>query len=412
MQNGRTLALVILLLPVVVCGQNLVPNNGFESATGTPTGYGQWYKVDTWSNVNEYPAFLWPYASPDYLHMTGSGGADLPVSTFGTVTPYAGNVVMGFITWLSGTPQFREYLSIPLLSPMVPGVTYTVSFWITNGSAGWYNGYSSNHIGAQFTIGPMYQADHEPIGGTPQCEYPGELWSTAWQFVSFSYVPDMAYDQITIGNFYDDISTSHTFHVASMSAGSYYFIDEVVVQPATPLPLELIAFSGQQVDADIRLEWVTAAEMGTDRFEVEKLFPDAGFQTIGSLEAAGFAVEGNTYNLADVNPWPGENIYRLRMIDINGTVATADAISVAYAIRAGPELTTFPNPSAGDFHLSGILSGEVTGVEVYDMRGVRMHAEGMVPDDGSIAVNDWPPGAYLVIVYSNEHVYKTIHVIQ
>jgi len=408
----RLLILPLLSISALLSGQNLVPNNGFESATGTPTGYGQWYKVDTWSNVNEYPAFLWPYASPDYLHITGSGGADLPVSTFGTVTPYAGNVVMGFITWLSGTPQFREYLSIPLLSPLVPGVTYTVSFWITNGTAGWYNGYSSNHIGAQFTVGPMAQADHEPIGGTPQCEYAGELWSTSWQYVSFSYVPDMAYDQITIGNFYNDVSTSHTFHVASISAGSYYFIDEVVVEPATPLPLELIAFSGQQVDADIRLEWETAAEMGTDRFEVQKLFPDAGFLTIGILEAAGFAVEGQTYALADDQPWPGENIYRLRMIDINGTAANAEAISVTYTNLGDPEPTTFPNPSSGDFRIQGILPGEITGLEVYDMRGVRMRSESFVSEDGSIPIDSWPSGAYLVIIYSNDHVYKRIHVIQ
>lgn len=82
----------VLLVPLVfllinlkfLTAQNIIPNFSFENYSALPDDYGQWYKCNDWDNVNGFGAFLWPYASPDYLHTSGGVGVDLPVSTFGT----------------------------------------------------------------------------------------------------------------------------------------------------------------------------------------------------------------------------------------------------------------------------------------------------------------------------------------
>ena len=391
--------------------QNLVPNNGFETNDGTPTGYGQWYHATGWSDVNDYPAFMWPYASPDYLHNTGAGGADLPVCTFGTVTPYAGNAVMGFITWLQSTPEFREYISITLSSPMIVGTPYNVSFWITNGSASWYNGYSSNRISARFSVGHLTQANHEPIGGTPQCELVTNLWTTTWQYVSFVYTPDAAYDQITIGNFYNDASTSHTYHVASMSAGSYYFIDEVVVEPVTPLPIELLSFNAEQQSSGVNLYWSTASEMDVAGFDIMHSADGFNFEKIGYSEAKGGLDMQADYQFMDDAPDAGLNYYQLLVINTDGSTDSSVLAAVWYTDQVSAPVV-YPNPSVGDFTIAGLEADRFRALRISDLSGrVVMERIGGLSAD-HVEISGLNKGTYIVTVNYDTEVYNFIQIIE
>ena len=229
----------ILLLPLVfllinlkfLTAQNIIPNFSFENYSALPDDYGQWYKCNDWDNVNGFGAFLWPYASPDYLHTSGGVGVDLPVSTFGTLSPHDGNAIMGLITYYQTTPDYREYLSVPFTEPMIIGNSYNISFWISNGESGWYCNGGCDRVGIRFSTGELTQVDHEPIGGTPHFEIPGIFWTDEWQQISFTFVADAAYDRLTLGNFYSDALTAFNDFAPSGTNGAYYFIDEMVVIP-------------------------------------------------------------------------------------------------------------------------------------------------------------------------------------
>ncbi|MFZ1635941.1 MAG: hypothetical protein WAT43_18800, partial [Chitinophagales bacterium] len=112
----RNLVILILLICSTCLGlnaQNLVPNSSFESYSGLPVSYGEWFRCNDWDNVNGYPAFAWPYASPDYLHNSGGVGVNLPNTVFATVSAHEGEAVFGFIAYHGPEPNFREYLSAP-----------------------------------------------------------------------------------------------------------------------------------------------------------------------------------------------------------------------------------------------------------------------------------------------------------
>ncbi len=229
----------VLLVPLVfllinlkfLTAQNIIPNFSFENYSALPDDYGQWYKCNDWDNVNGFGAFLWPYASPDYLHTSGGVGVDLPVSTFGTLSPHDGNAIMGLITYYQTTPDYREYLSVPFTEPMIIGNSYNISFWISNGESGWYCNGGCDRVGIKFSTGELTQVDHEPIGGTPHFEIPGIFWTDEWQQISFTFVADAAYDRLTLGNFYSDALTAFNDFAPSGTNGAYYFIDEMVVIP-------------------------------------------------------------------------------------------------------------------------------------------------------------------------------------
>lgn len=393
-----------LIFITSVQGQNIVPNNGFETYTALPTGYGQWYDASGWNDVNMYPAFLWPYASPDYLHMTGAGGADLPVCTFGTVTPYAGNAVMGFVTWLASTPDFREYLSVAFSSSMVVGTTYTISFWITNGSAGWYCGNSSNHVGVRLSLSPLTQITHEPIGGIPQCEFAGELWSTTWQYVSFTFVADQAYNYITIGNFYNDLATAHTAHVGSPSPGAYYFIDEVVVQPAAILPLTLTAFNAEENNDQVQLTWTTQNELNTQRFIIERSADGEQFDAIGELPAAGFSEQELNYSFVDITPLSGDNYYRLKMEDNNGDFNYSEIEYVRMEFISSVKIISGPNPCEQVFNIN-TNDGSDHDYYLYAMNGKIVASGKMQGGSAQIDMSNLAKGIYLLRINDADLVY-------
>ncbi len=308
-------------------GQNLILNSGFESNNAVPNGYGQWYNCQGWSNVNNYIGFAWPYASPDYLRTGAGGGVGLPNSTFGTVNPYAGNAVMGFIAYYGPSPDFREYLARPLISPMVPGQAYTISFYMTNGMSNWYSGAGCNHVGVRFSNGPLTQLNHEPLNIIPHCEITTKWWSTSWQLVSFTYIPSVAYNYMTIGNFYNDAATAHAMY-GTGADGAYYFIDEVTVAPAVPLPVQWLHFDGRSTTGGILLEWTTASEFNTDYFIAERSADALSFSDIGRIPAAGTSIKQNDYSLLDPVLPASTRYYRLRLVDRDGTESVSGIVAI------------------------------------------------------------------------------------
>lgn len=397
----RRLKAVLILISFVVeiniiNAQNIVPNNGFETYSSLPNGYGQWYKATGWSNLNGMAIFAWPYASSDYLHNTGSGGVDLPVSIFGTVSPQSGDAVMGFVTYYLTTPEFREYISIQFTTPMVAGNPYTVSFWVTNGSGGYYCNSSANHFGIRFSVAPLSQVDHEPIGGIPQLEYPGEIWSTTWQYVSFSYTPDQNYNYITIGNFFNDASTTHTVQAAGIATAAYYFIDEIVVMPAVPLPVTLTQFNAEISNNKIDLTWNTESELNSDYFRIQKSSDGYNFNDIGIVQGAGTSNILLSYLFSDFEPFEGNNFYRLIFVDINGSENFSDIVLVNFS-DLSPVIS--PNPCSQYFSING-LEG-IYDVTIFDVEGKQVFSKFNIIDHQKLDVTNLHSGIYFVFINSD-----------
>jgi hypothetical protein len=218
-----------LLFSFSLGAQNMVPNGDFEDFTELPMESGEWYKCQSWTNLSMMQD--WPYGTPDYLSTKGEAKAQLPDCVFGHVEPHSGNAVMGFCnSYKEVEPEFREYVSNRLIMPMVVGNYYTVSFWVTNGESGWRSCYGTNHSGVMFSDSLPVQLEHEAIGGVPQYEFQGELWSTTWKHITFTFLADKPYEYITFGNFYSDAETSGSLYGEDASQyGSYYFIDDVEI---------------------------------------------------------------------------------------------------------------------------------------------------------------------------------------
>ena len=209
-----------------IFAQNMIPNPGFEANSGLPVFLSEWNLVNNWTNGGSL-------TTPDYFHALAptTGAASLPNNLFATVSAHGGNGIMGFYNYLSAAGvDYREYIQTQLISPLTPGKTYEVSFWLTNGKPIISGMGGSDGLGLHFSDLPVSQTStspsyNGPINVIPEFELTTVFGDSLWQNFQFHYIPSTAVSYLTIGNFKDNASTNLT---PSSSIG-YFFVDDFSV---------------------------------------------------------------------------------------------------------------------------------------------------------------------------------------
>lgn len=94
-----------------------------------------------------------------------------------------------------------------------------------------------------------------------------------------------------------------------------------------PLPVELIDFSAECDDNDMKISWITGSEINNDYFTVERSPEGVEFEPIASVKGAGSSSTSVNYSITDIAPIKGVNYYRLKQTDFDGTSKYSDVIS-------------------------------------------------------------------------------------
>ncbi len=97
----------------------------------------------------------------------------------------------------------------------------------------------------------------------------------------------------------------------------------------TPFPVTLISFTGRLEPEGVVLEWSTAQEIDNDYFALEHSDDSVEYAEITSVPAGDPA--GDDYRYTFVDPAAGIHYFRLRQVDLDGTVDTTATISVRVA---------------------------------------------------------------------------------
>ncbi|TXF89758.1 T9SS type A sorting domain-containing protein [Neolewinella aurantiaca] len=123
-----------------------------------------------------------------------------------------------------------------------------------------------------------------------------------------------------------------------------------------PLPVSFAAFTGQQAEKSIELDWVTATESGNDFFAVERSNSGSDFEEVGRVAAAGDSEVATSYEFIDRTPAEGLNYYRLRQIDADGDFSFSSVLLIDFKGADAGAMIVSPNPATN--HLSVRLSGD------------------------------------------------------
>ena len=128
---------------------------------------------------------------------------------------------MGFATYHSSN-NFREYLSTKLAQPLVTGVNYTLSFYLSNGTNNGYPGFT-NQFGIHFSEDSLIQNQAECVELNPTIKLPGVIKNAgSWKKYTINFVADSDAEYMTIGVFASDQNTT-----IENGNSAYYFIDDI-----------------------------------------------------------------------------------------------------------------------------------------------------------------------------------------
>jgi hypothetical protein len=126
-----------------------------------------------------------------------------------------------------------------------------------------------------------------------------------------------------------------------------------------PMPVTLVAFDAKKEESSAHLTWSTTEEVNSHRFEIERSSNGKVWFTIGSVRSNGESSILRNYDYTDDSPEKGENLYRLRMVDLDGTYAFSAIRTVS--IENGTErISAYPNPV-----VNGKLTISIPGPERY-----------------------------------------------
>lgn len=97
---------------------------------------------------------------------------------------------------------------------------------------------------------------------------------------------------------------------------------------ANPLPVNLVAFYGENKNQVNQLRWITESEKNSDYFTVEKTTDGILFEPVGTRQGAGNSIYHTSYLLVDDNVEPVINYYRLKQTDFDGNSKYSNLISI------------------------------------------------------------------------------------
>ena len=231
--HGRFAALVLFASALSFArpahAANLVPNPGFESYVSCPTSFSQIVQAAPWDTPTT--------GTSDYLNACAPvffPSVNVPQNEQGYQAAHAGVGYAGLIPY-SAAPDYREYVSAPLLAPLAAGTPYLVQFWVSLADSSLY---AIDRLGAYLSVGPVGPVPNwAPLAVTPQVESPANVPlanATGWTLISGSLVAAGGEDHITIGSFRNDASTALTPGPGTWPGGSYYYVDDVSVEPSLP----------------------------------------------------------------------------------------------------------------------------------------------------------------------------------
>ncbi|GAB3019268.1 hypothetical protein GCM10027185_15530 [Spirosoma pulveris] len=121
------------------------------------------------------------------------------------------------------------------------------------------------------------------------------------------------------------------------------------------------------------LNWVTAWEEENRGFEIQKSRNARSFETVGSVAGKLNTNVQAVYEFTDADVVPGQTYYyRLKQNDFSGTSDLSTIISVlADDAVLEDKAVIFPNPTNGNFTLSGYGSAQVK-LKLYGLSGAEI----------------------------------------
>ena len=164
------------------------------------------------------------------------------------------------------------------------------------------------------------------------------------------------------------------------------------------LPIKVKSFTAQsQTDNSILLRWTSVFEANSSKYVVQRSADGRTFTDISEVKAAGNSVSTINYSYADRQMANGAAYYRLKLIDIDGSIDYTKIIYINNGQAGLLPLSVFPNPFRSEVQLKGVTASDVNrkNVKIYNAMGSEVNYR--IVGGNSIVIDpSLPKGVYIL----------------
>jgi hypothetical protein len=141
--------------------------------------------------------------------------------------------------------------------------------------------------------------------------------------------------------------------------------------PCMILPVSFVSFKAQYQAAGntVTLTWSTAQEQNASEFVAERSADGNTWTTVGRTPAAGNSNAVNNYQVKDLQPQKGTNLYRIKQVDIDGRSMYTGVTGIRTSGKP-VYFKVFPNPSEGTVFINAdVEAAAPVSISVTDVSG-------------------------------------------
>ncbi|MEO6489221.1 MAG: T9SS type A sorting domain-containing protein, partial [Ferruginibacter sp.] len=173
-----------------------------------------------------------------------------------------------------------------------------------------------------------------------------------------------------------------------------------------PLPVKLTSFTGSIKNEKANLYWNTASEDNVDHMTLERSMDGITFSDFSITSPQGRNGGGASYSAIDPYPFAGLSFYRLKTIDLDGSISYSSIVKLTTSKRAIAVTSLYPNPVNDILHVQ-LQSDKRQTVQlsVIDITGKKLQLNSislnMGVNDTNVQFGSFERGTY-IIQYINE----------
>lgn len=162
---------------------------------------------------------------------------------------------------------------------------------------------------------------------------------------------------------------------------------------SSPLPLDLLNFTGKNENGSNILNWKTANEVALSHFEIERSENAKKFENKGQVKTNGGPSEKVEYQFIDtqITKLSSQLFYRLKMVDLDGSFKYSKIISLEN--KSQNEVSIYPNPTTDYFSISENIKFEK--LQIVDLSG-KILKEFLYQNGNKYSLSGLIEGIYLV----------------
>jgi trimeric autotransporter adhesin len=175
------------------------------------------------------------------------------------------------------------------------------------------------------------------------------------------------------------------------------------------LPVTFSRFNATASQCRVALTFSTAFEQNNSHFEMEWSSNGRDFVKIATVASKGNSSIEQTYAYTHNNPAAGNNYYRIKQVDLNGTITYSQVINTS-SDCSRVKIAAYPNPMVNQLNVSGLQPGSV--LQLIDANGKTVLSARAVQSNLILNTTQLPKGNYYLIAIAIDEQKQTIKLIK